>query len=155
MSFRKYCKRMTQHELLDQSILPKANLWDSLQMAYLLQLYRQENNLKCRLRNKLLIDDIHITITEGQGRVAEGKSKKKEANAKKALDLGGGMYCSKLFDLVQPCNILADVDLPTSRAQFFSQVRGASGRLFMFSAVKASERARALLVSPAKKKRIK
>ena len=92
-----------------------ANLRDSLQMAYLFQLYRQENSLKCRLRSKLLIDD------------------------------------SKLFDLVQPWNILADVDLPTSRAQFFSQVRGASGRLFMFSAVKASQRARALLVSPAKK----
>ena len=71
-------------------------------MAYLLQLYRQENSLKCRLRNKLLIDDIHITITEGRGCVAEGKAKKKEANAKTALDLGGGMYCSKLFDLVQP-----------------------------------------------------
>ena len=64
-------------------------------MAYLLQPYRQENNLKCRLRNNLLMDDIHITITEGQGCVAEGKSKKKkEANAKKVLDLGGGMYCS-------------------------------------------------------------
>ena len=78
-------------------------------MAYLLQLYRQGNSLKCRLRNKLLTDDIHITITEGRGCVAEGKSTKKQANAKKALDLGGGMYCSKLFDLamVQPCNILA------------------------------------------------
>ena len=30
-------------------------------------------------------------------------------------------------------------------------MQSASGRLFMFSAVKASERARALLVSPAKK----
>ena len=47
-------------------------------MAYLLQLYRQENSLKCRLRNKLLIDDIHITITEGRGCVAEGKGKKKK-----------------------------------------------------------------------------
>ena len=71
-------------------------------MEYLLQLYRQENSLKCRLRNKLLIDDIHITITEGRGCVAEGKANKKEANAQKALDLGGGMYSSKLFDLVQP-----------------------------------------------------
>ena len=71
-------------------------------MAYLSQLYRQVNNLKCRLRNKLLIDDVHITITERRGCVAEGKSKKKVANAKKALDLGGGMYCSKLFDLVRP-----------------------------------------------------
>ena len=25
MSFRKYCRRMGQHELLDSSILPKAN----------------------------------------------------------------------------------------------------------------------------------
>ena len=59
-------------------------------MAYLLQLYRQENSLKCRLRNKLLIDDIHITITEGRGCVAEGKAKKKkkEANAKKIVGLG-------------------------------------------------------------------
>ena len=124
-------------------------------MAYLLQLYRGENSLKCRLCNKLLIDDIHITITEGRGcRVAEGtgKKKKKEVNAKKAVDLVGGVYFSKLFDLVQPWNILADVDLPTSRVQFFSQVRSASGRLFVFSAVKASERVRALLVAPAKNK---
>ena len=71
-------------------------------MAYLLKLYRQENSLKCRLRNKLLIDDILITITEKRGCVAEGKGEKREANTKKALDLGGGMYCSKLFDLVQP-----------------------------------------------------
>ena len=41
-------------------------------MEYLLQLYRQENSLKCRLCNKLLIDDIHITITEGRVYVAEG-----------------------------------------------------------------------------------
>ena len=72
-------------------------------MAYLLQLYRQENSLKWRLRNKLLIDDIHITSTEGRGCVAEWTDEKKEeANAKKAVDLRGGMYCSKLFDLVQP-----------------------------------------------------
>ena len=56
------------------------------------------------------------------------------------------MYCSKLFDLVQPWNILADVDLLTSQAQFFSQVRSASSRLLMLPAVKA--RARALLVFP-------
>lgn len=68
------------------------------------------------------------------------------------MDLVGGVYFSKLFDLVQPWNILADVDLPTSRLQFFSQVRSASGRLFVFSAVKASERVRALLVAPAKNK---
>ena len=47
-------------------------------MAYLLQLYRQENSLKCRLRNKLLIDNIHITISEGEGCVAEGKGKKEK-----------------------------------------------------------------------------
>ena len=52
-------------------------------MAYLLQLYRQENSLKCRLRNKLLIDDIHITITEGRGCVAEGKGKKKKKSTPK------------------------------------------------------------------------
>ena len=99
-----------------------------------------------------LCPDIHVTFTEGRGCVAEGKGKKKkEANAKKAVDLGGRIYCSKLFDLVQPWNIRADVDFPTSQAQFCSQVRSASGRLFMFSAVKVSERARALLVSPAKK----
>ena len=39
------------------------------------------------------------------------------------------------------------VDLPTSRAQIFSRARSASGR---FYAEKASERARARLVSPAK-----
>ena len=111
-------------------------------MAYLLQLYCEENSLKCRLRNKLLIDDIHITITEGRGWVRN--------EGKKAIDLGGWMYCSKLFDLVQLWNILADVELPTSRAQLFSQVRSARGRL-LSPAVKASERARVLLVSLAKK----
>ena len=62
-------------------------------MAYLLQLYRQENSLKCRLRNKLLIDGIHITIIEGLGCVAEGK----EANAKKSGGLGRG---NVLFETV-------------------------------------------------------
>ena len=63
------------------------------------------------------------------------------------------MYCSKLFNLVQPGNILARVDLPyKSSSIFFSQVQSVSGRLFMFSVEKASERARALLVSPRKKK---
>ena len=52
-------------------------------MAYLLQLYRQEDSLKCRLRNKLLIDDIHITITEGRRCVAEKKAKKKKPMPKK------------------------------------------------------------------------
>ena len=33
------------------------------------------------------------------------------------------------------------IDLPTSRAQSFSRARSASGRFFMFSAAKASERA--------------
>ena len=47
-------------------------------MAYLWQLYCQDNSLKCRLRNKLLIDDIHTTITEGQGCVAKGKAEKKK-----------------------------------------------------------------------------
>ena len=37
MSFRKYCRGMSQLELLDYSILTKATLRDSLQMAYLLQ----------------------------------------------------------------------------------------------------------------------
>ena len=45
-------------------------------MAYLLQLYCQENSLKCKLRNRLLIDGIHITITEGRGCIAEEKVKK-------------------------------------------------------------------------------
>ena len=106
----------------------------------MLQLYCQENSLKYRLRYKLLIDDIHMTITEGLGCVAEGTDKKKKKPTPKKRRRG--MYCSKLFGLVQPWNILADVDLPTSRAQFFSQVRSASG--------KASERTRALLVSRAK-----
>ena len=74
---------MTQRDLLDYSILPKANLRDNLQMAYLLQLYRQENSLKCRLLNKLLIDDIHITIIEGRRCVAERKAKKKRPTPKK------------------------------------------------------------------------
>ena len=66
-------------------------------MAYLLQLYRQENNLKCRLRNKLLIDDIPITITEGRGCVAEGKSKKKRSQRQKSVGLGRG---NVLFETV-------------------------------------------------------
>ena len=59
-------------------------------MAYLLQLYRQENNLKCRLRNKLLIDDIHITIIEGRGCVAEEKVKKKRSQRRTSIGLGRG-----------------------------------------------------------------
>ena len=47
-------------------------------MAYLLQLCREENSLKCRVRNNLLIDDIHITITEGRGCVTEGTDKRKK-----------------------------------------------------------------------------
>ena len=66
-------------------------------MAYLLQLYRQENSLKCRLRNKLLIDDIHITITEGRGCVAEGKGKKKRSQRQKSVGLGRG---NVLFETV-------------------------------------------------------
>ena len=49
-------------------------------MGYLLQFYNQENSLKCSLRNELLRDDIHITITDGRGCVAEGRNKK-TANA--------------------------------------------------------------------------
>ena len=67
-------------------------------MAYLLQLYRQENSLKCRLRNKLLIDDIHITITAGRGCVAEGKGKKKKKSQRqKSVGLGRG---NVLFETV-------------------------------------------------------
>ena len=49
MSFRKYCRGMRQHELLDYcSILPKANFLslkrDSLQMAYLWQLSRKNQS---------------------------------------------------------------------------------------------------------------
>ena len=67
-------------------------------MAYLLQLYRQENSLKCSLRNKLLIDDIHITITEGRGCVAEGKAKKKRSQRQKrqrCLYYMGSKYTSQ------------------------------------------------------------
>ena len=48
-------------------------------MVYLLQLSRQENSLKCRLRNKLLTDDIHMKTTEGRGGVAEGTDKRKRS----------------------------------------------------------------------------
>ena len=65
-------------------------------MAYLLQLYCQENSLKCRFHNKLLIDDIHIDNWKTRVR-SGGNRLKKEANAKKAVDLRRGMYCSKLF----------------------------------------------------------
>ena len=68
-------------------------------MAYLLQLYRQENSLECKLHNKLLIDDIHITITEGRGCVAEGKAKKKrrQRQRQKSVGLGRG---NALFETV-------------------------------------------------------
>ena len=61
------------------------------------------------------------------------------------------MYCSKLFDLVQPRN---------SRAQIFFESARRSDRLFMFSAVKVSERAReqeneSSTCFPCKKNRIK
>ena len=59
-------------------------------MAYLWQLCCQDNSLKCRLRNKLLIDDIHTTITEGQGCVAEGKAEKKRSQRQKGVGLGRG-----------------------------------------------------------------
>ena len=66
-----------------------------------------------------------------------GKRQKKEASAKggsqrkkrkpaqkKSVDLGGGMYCWELFDVFQSRNILADVDLPISRAPlFFTSVK--------------------------------
>ena len=67
-------------------------------MAYLLQLYCQEDSLKCRLRNKLLIDDIHITITEGRRCVAEGKAKK-WSQRQKCVGLGRG---NVLFETVWP-----------------------------------------------------
>ena len=45
LSYRKYCFRgMSQHELLDYSIYSKANLTDSLQMAYLWQLSRKNQS---------------------------------------------------------------------------------------------------------------
>ena len=66
-------------------------------MAYLLQLYSQESSLKCRLGNRLLIDDIHITITEGRGCVAEGKSKQKRSQRQKSVGFGRG---NVLFETV-------------------------------------------------------
>ena len=66
-------------------------------MAYLLQFYRQENSLKCKLRNKLLMDGIHKTITEGRGCVAERKAKKKRSQRQKGVGLGWG---NVLFETV-------------------------------------------------------
>ena len=51
MSFRKYCRGMSQHELLDYSILQKANLRNSLQMAYLWQLFRKNQRYYEQLVN--------------------------------------------------------------------------------------------------------
>ena len=51
ISFRKYCRGMSQHELLDYSIYPKANLRDSLQMAYLWQLSRKKPSFYHQLVN--------------------------------------------------------------------------------------------------------
>ena len=42
---------MSQHELLDYSILPKANLRDSLQMTYLFQLSRKNQSSYKQLVN--------------------------------------------------------------------------------------------------------
>ena len=66
-------------------------------MAYLLQLYRQENSLRCRLCNKLLVDDIHITITEDRRCVAEGKAKKKKSQRQKSV---GPVRGNVLFETV-------------------------------------------------------
>ena len=67
-------------------------------MAYLLQLCREENSLKCRVRSNLLIDDIHITITEGRGCVAEGTDKRKKLSQRqKSGGLGRG---NVLFETV-------------------------------------------------------
>ena len=65
-------------------------------MAYLWQLYRQKNSLKCWLRNKLLIDDIHIMIAEGRGCVAE-EQVKKISQRQKSGGLGRG---NVLFETV-------------------------------------------------------
>ena len=46
--------------------------------------------------------------------------------------------------------VVVELDLPTSRAEICSRARSPSGKFFMFSAAKASQRARAQLVSPAK-----
>ena len=67
-------------------------------MAYLWQLYCQENSLKCRLRNKLLKDDICITITEGRGCVAE-ETGKKINHRQKSGGLGRG---NVLFETISP-----------------------------------------------------
>ena len=48
-------------------------------------------------------------------------------------NLFSGLYFDDYFQL----------DLPTCRAQIFSRARSATGRFFMFSAAKASEKARA------------
>ena len=61
-------------------------------MAYLSQLYRQENSLKCRLPNKLSIlwHDIHITINEERECVADETLKKKRSQRQKKGGLGTG-----------------------------------------------------------------
>ena len=66
-------------------------------MAYLLQPYRQENSLKRRLRNKLLPDDIHITIIEGRGYIAERKVKGKKSHRQKSGVLGRGNVLFETF----------------------------------------------------------
>ena len=68
-------------------------------MAYMLQLYCQENSLKFRLRYKLLIDDIHMTITERLGCVAEGTDKRKRSQRQKS---GGLKKGNVLFETVWP-----------------------------------------------------
>ena len=67
-------------------------------MAYLWQLYCQEISLKCRLRNKVLKDDIHITITEGRGCVAKETGKKINDRQKS----GGLKRGNVLFETISP-----------------------------------------------------
>ena len=68
MSFRKYCRGMSQHELTDYSIYPKANLRESLQMAYLWQLSRKNQSSYEQLvnaRDFFIINVIDVDCRKG------------------------------------------------------------------------------------------
>lgn len=93
-------------------------------MADLLQLYLQENSLKCRLRNKLLIDDIQITITNGRGCVAEGKGKKKKPTPKKRCSWEGGCTVRNCLSWFNREHLTVDMDFVKRYLSLLSYLAG-------------------------------
>ena len=99
MSFRKYCRGMSQLEVLDEVFCQRL-IYGQLENGIFVATLLPREQLECRLRNNLLlIDDIHMTITEGRGCVAEGTDKKKRSQHQKS---GGLKKGNVLFETVWP-----------------------------------------------------